>query len=186
MFCPFWPHCWQTDGYSFTPGLLVGFWALMVQSGNSAPPVNTGMLLQATCHPPEDLSCLFCVSLMGSALQQSILCACKNKRRHSWLRLLSPLKDLGAGSFPGPIVFAVSQVKPKMSTPEAFQVISITPGSETMCVRPSEPNLCSPQPTKFSLGGVCVSVCRLPKRSPEHRQRWEQLSPRAAPSESLV
>lgn len=159
----------------------------MVQSGNSAPPINTRMFLQAACHPGNP-SCLFCVSLMGSALQPSILCACKNKRRHSWLRLLSPLKDLGAGSFPGPIVFAVSQVKPKMSTPgaRAFQVISITPGSETMCVRPSEPNLCSPQPTKFSLGGVCVSVCHCPQRPPEHRQRWEQLSPRAAPSESLV
>lgn len=159
----------------------------MFQSGNSAPPINTRMFLQATRHP-RNPSCLFCVSLMGSALQASILCACKNKRRHSWLRLLWPLKDLGSGSFPGPIVFAVSQVKPKMSTPgaRAFQVISITPGSETMCVCPSEPNLCSPQPTKFSLGCVCVSVLHPPKRPPEHRQRWEQWSPRAAPSESLV
>lgn len=154
--CPFWPQHWQTEGYSFTPGLLVWFWDLTVQSGNSAPPINTQMFLQATCHT-RNPSCLFCVcSLMGSALQPSILCACKNKPRHSWLRLQWSLKDLGAGSFPGPIVFAVSQVKPKMSTPGAgaFQVISITPGSETMCVRPSEPNLCSPQPTKFSLGGV--------------------------------
>lgn len=57
-------------------------------------------------------------SLRGPSLQLSVLCACKNKLRHSWLRLLLPLKDLDVGSFPRPIVFAVSQVKPKMSTLE--------------------------------------------------------------------
>lgn len=139
-------------------------------------------------HHSRSPSCLFCVSLIGSALQPSILCACKNKRRHSWLRLLLPLKDFNAGSFPGPIVFAVSQVKPKTvySGLQAFRVITITPGSEVMGISPREPNLCSFQPTKFSPGGVCISVCHLPQLPPEHRQRWEQWSPRAAPSESLV
>lgn len=73
--------------------------------------------------PPYNIlkhpTCLFSLlSLRGSSLQLSILCACKNKLRHSWLRLLLPLKDLDVGSFPRPIVFAVSQVKPKMSTLE--------------------------------------------------------------------
>lgn len=64
-------------------------------------------------------TCLFSSpSLRGSSLQLSILCACKNKLRHSWLRRLLPLKDLDVGSFPRPIVFAMSQVKPKMSTLE--------------------------------------------------------------------
>lgn len=68
---------------------------------------------------------------------------------------------------------------------QAFHVITITPGNETMCISPSEPSLCSPQPTKFSLGGVCVcvSVCHLPKWPLEHRQRWEQLYPRVGPLE---
>lgn len=66
---------------------------------------------------------------------------------------------------------------------QTFHVISITPGNETMCLSPGEPSLCSFQPTKFSLGGVCVLVCHLPKRPPEHRQRWEQLYPRVAPLE---
>lgn len=145
------------------------------------------MFLLATRHS-RNPSCLFCVSLTGSALQPSILCACKNQPRRSWLGLLLPLQDFHAGSFPGPIVFAVSQVKPKnvYSGLQAFHAIPITPGSEIMCISPSEPNLCSFQPTKFSPGGVPVRVCHLPKLPPEHRQRWEQWSPRAAPSESSV
>lgn len=85
------------------------------------------------------------------------------------------------------ILFDIINTSPFSFLSGAFQVISITPGSETMCVRPSETNLCSPQPSKFSLGGVCACAGRHPpERPPERRQQWEQLSPRAAPSESLV
>lgn len=98
--------------------LWVGFWDLVVQSGNSEPAFYTGKFILKTYYPRHP-SCLFCLpSLIGSSLQLSILCACKNKLRHSWLRLLLPLKDWDVGSFPRPIVFAVSQVKPKMSALE--------------------------------------------------------------------
>lgn len=70
--------------------------------------------------------------------------------------MLDPLQDL--------LFLQVSgETKNVYSGLQAFHVITITPGSEVKCSSPSEPNLCSFQPTKLSPGGACVSVCHLPK-----------------------
>lgn len=70
-----------------------------------------------------------------------------------------PSEQIICVSPPGSGPWVSGETKNVYSGVQAFHVITITPGNETMCISPSEPSLLFSSAYKILSGGVCVLVC---------------------------